>query len=161
MFASKVNFITILTGTSHEKLQVFHRWSAWIMCKPLCMMIARTELVSCRDLNAGVLALMHTIILVREAIKQGTMVSQWKTGPWYWTGVAALIPQVSQLFLNVTSMNVDPRCEDLACSDVFWTDQVRSRMTVFTVEVLNNSTGMPTTRHSKSASSSIGPIAFC
>lgn len=100
VFASKVNFITILTGTSHEKLQVFHRWSAWIMCKLLCMSIMRTRLVSCFNLNAGVLALIHTIILVREAIKRGTMLSEWKTGPWYWTGVAALIPQVPHIFFQ-------------------------------------------------------------
>ncbi|EIM92769.1 uncharacterized protein STEHIDRAFT_71828 [Stereum hirsutum FP-91666 SS1] len=80
VFASKVNFITILTGTSHEKLQVFHRWSAWIM---------------------WVLALIHTIILIREAIKRGTMLSEWKAGPWYWTGVAALIPQTWLVVMSI------------------------------------------------------------
>ncbi|EEB87074.1 hypothetical protein MPER_15738, partial [Moniliophthora perniciosa FA553] len=30
-FATKVNWIGALTGTSHEKLQVFHRWTAFIM----------------------------------------------------------------------------------------------------------------------------------
>jgi predicted ferric reductase len=28
--AGKANIITILTGYSHEKLNVFHRWTAWI-----------------------------------------------------------------------------------------------------------------------------------
>jgi ferric-chelate reductase len=32
MFATKWNPITILTGVSHERLQVYHRWSGWIMC---------------------------------------------------------------------------------------------------------------------------------
>ena len=30
--ATKVNYIGTITGFSHEKLQVFHRWCAWIMC---------------------------------------------------------------------------------------------------------------------------------
>ena len=32
VFATKVNLIGIVTGMPHEKLQVFHRWTAWIMC---------------------------------------------------------------------------------------------------------------------------------
>lgn len=35
MFATKWNPITILTGVSHERLQVYHRWSGWIMCGSL------------------------------------------------------------------------------------------------------------------------------
>lgn len=31
-FATKVNFVAILTGSSHERLQVLHRWSALLMC---------------------------------------------------------------------------------------------------------------------------------
>jgi hypothetical protein len=30
--STKINYIALLTGTSHEKLQVFHRWLAVIMC---------------------------------------------------------------------------------------------------------------------------------
>jgi len=29
--ATKVNYIATLVGTSHEKVQVFHRWSAFVM----------------------------------------------------------------------------------------------------------------------------------
>ena len=32
VFATKVNLIGMVTGVSHEKLQVYHRWSAWFMC---------------------------------------------------------------------------------------------------------------------------------
>ncbi|KAF2420955.1 hypothetical protein EJ08DRAFT_564935, partial [Tothia fuscella] len=28
--AGKTNIITLLTGFSHEKLNVFHQWAAWI-----------------------------------------------------------------------------------------------------------------------------------
>lgn len=32
LLAAKWNFITFLTGTSHEKLQPLHRWTGWVMC---------------------------------------------------------------------------------------------------------------------------------
>ena len=32
-FATKWNIITLLTGVSHEKIQVYHHWTAWIMCQ--------------------------------------------------------------------------------------------------------------------------------
>lgn len=35
LLATKWNLITCLTGVSHEKLQVFHRWMGWIMCTSL------------------------------------------------------------------------------------------------------------------------------
>lgn len=32
-FSTKVNWVAAVTGTSHEKLQVFHRWSTVMMCE--------------------------------------------------------------------------------------------------------------------------------
>jgi ferric-chelate reductase len=31
VFAFKWNFVTFITGVTHEKLQVFHRWTSWAM----------------------------------------------------------------------------------------------------------------------------------
>ncbi|KAJ7598883.1 ferric reductase NAD binding domain-containing protein [Mycena floridula] len=78
-FATKVNFIGILTGTSHEKLQVFHRWSALIMY---------------------ITSLVHTFPFIVGEIAAGTMVSSWNTSSLYWTGVAALVPQTYLVFLS-------------------------------------------------------------
>ncbi|GAD96998.1 ferric-chelate reductase [Paecilomyces variotii No. 5] len=78
--AAKWNFITIVTGISHERLQVFHRWTAWLMF---------------------VLALIHTFPFIVYHIKQGDMVDQWKTQVFYWTGVAALIPQAWLTFMSI------------------------------------------------------------
>ncbi|PQE27674.1 ferric-chelate reductase protein [Rutstroemia sp. NJR-2017a BBW] len=70
--ASKINYITLLTGVSHQKLQVFHRWTSWAMF---------------------VLALMHTFPLVVSHIQKGDITTQWKTKVQWWTGVATLVPQ--------------------------------------------------------------------
>ena len=70
--ASKYNLITLLTGISHEKLQPFHRWSAWAML---------------------VLALVHTFPFIVYNIDKGDMEEQWHTNFEYWSGVAAIIPQ--------------------------------------------------------------------
>ncbi|KAJ7683212.1 FAD-binding domain-containing protein [Mycena rosella] len=78
-FATKVNFIGLLTGTSHEKLQVFHRWSALFM---------------------WVTSLVHTFPFIINDIMMGEMVSSYKTSPWYWTGVAALVPQTYLIALS-------------------------------------------------------------
>jgi predicted ferric reductase len=72
ILASKANWITIVTGVPHEKLQVFHRWSAWTMF---------------------VLALIHTFPFLVVNIQSGDMMLQWQTSMGYWSGVAALIPQ--------------------------------------------------------------------
>ncbi|KAI0356232.1 hypothetical protein OH77DRAFT_1401654 [Trametes cingulata] len=72
VFATKVNPITMITGVSHEKLQVYHRWTAWIMF---------------------VTSLIHTFPFIVQEIRMGNMPTDWATQPWYWTGVAALVPQ--------------------------------------------------------------------
>ncbi|PVF95678.1 hypothetical protein CPB86DRAFT_738277 [Serendipita vermifera] len=76
---AKWNLITHLTGTSHEKLQVFHRWTAWIMY---------------------ILSLIHTFPFIINNIKQGTMMASFRTKPWYWTGIACLVPQTWLVFMS-------------------------------------------------------------
>lgn len=78
--ASKNNFITVLTGISHEKLQVYHRWTSYAMF---------------------VLALIHTFPFIVFHIWKGDMMMQWRTSVVYWTGVAALIPQAWLTFMSV------------------------------------------------------------
>ncbi|OCL14468.1 ferric-chelate reductase [Glonium stellatum] len=78
--ASKVNLVTIITGVSHEKLQVFHRWISWAMF---------------------VLALIHTFPFVVFHIWKGDMTAQYKISVVYWTGVAALIPQTWLTFMSI------------------------------------------------------------
>ncbi|EKM57469.1 uncharacterized protein PHACADRAFT_251129 [Phanerochaete carnosa HHB-10118-sp] len=71
-FATKVNYVGIITGASHERLQVFHRWSALLMY---------------------ITSLLHTFPFIVTNIDMGDMVHMYKTTPWYWSGIAALIPQ--------------------------------------------------------------------
>ncbi|KAG7094832.1 hypothetical protein E1B28_005642 [Marasmius oreades] len=77
-FATKVNWIGMLTGTSHEKLQVFHRWSALVMY---------------------ITSLIHTFVFIVQAIDLDEWEVQWKTN-WYWTGIAALVPQTFLVFMS-------------------------------------------------------------
>ncbi|KAF5373099.1 hypothetical protein D9758_001494 [Tetrapyrgos nigripes] len=78
-FSTKVNWIALVTGTSHEKLQVFHRWSATFMY---------------------ITSLVHTFPFIVMSIRAGEMELNWKTGTFYWTGVAALIPQTWLIFMS-------------------------------------------------------------
>ncbi|KAF5374359.1 hypothetical protein D9758_004713 [Tetrapyrgos nigripes] len=78
-FSTKVNFIGLLTGTSHEKLQVFHRWSATFMY---------------------ITSLVHTFPFIVMSIRHGEMVETWKTDNFYWTGVVALVPQTWLVFMS-------------------------------------------------------------
>ncbi|OJD33804.1 ferric-chelate reductase [Diplodia corticola] len=79
VLAAKANWVTALTGVSHEKLQVFHRWTSYAMF---------------------VLALVHTFPFIIYHIWYGDMVKKWKTDMVYWTGVVALI---FQTYLTVMS----------------------------------------------------------
>ncbi|KAI5782687.1 ferric reductase [Geopyxis carbonaria] len=79
-FASKWNFVTFITGVSHEKLQVFHRWTSWAMY---------------------VLALVHTFPFIVFHIWKGDMMMQYKTTIWYWSGIAALLPQTWLTILSL------------------------------------------------------------
>lgn len=80
LLSAKANWVTLVTGISHEKLQVFHRWTSWAMF---------------------VLALVHTFPFIVVHIAKGDMVLEWNTSVVYWTGVAALIPQA---YLNIMSI---------------------------------------------------------
>ncbi|KAL1626908.1 hypothetical protein SLS54_002446 [Diplodia seriata] len=79
VLAAKANWVTALTGVSHEKLQVFHRWSSYAMF---------------------ILALIHTFPFIVYHIWIGDMEKKWKTDMVYWTGVVALI---FQTYLTVMS----------------------------------------------------------
>ncbi|KAI0675049.1 ferric reductase NAD binding domain-containing protein [Trametes maxima] len=79
VFATKVNLIGMVTGVSHEKLQVYHRWTAWIMY---------------------ITSLIHTFPFIVQNIRLGEMSKDWNTTPWYWTGVAALVPQTWLVFMS-------------------------------------------------------------
>ncbi|KAL0254269.1 hypothetical protein SLS55_009743 [Diplodia seriata] len=79
VLAAKANWVTALTGVSHEKLQVFHRWSSYAMF---------------------ILALIHTFPFLVYHIWIGDMEKKWKTDMVYWTGVVALI---FQTYLTVMS----------------------------------------------------------
>ncbi|ETN44396.1 uncharacterized protein HMPREF1541_10576 [Cyphellophora europaea CBS 101466] len=71
--ASKTNWITLLTGVPHEKLQVFHRWTAYAFF---------------------VLALMHTFPFIVYHIRFHDMVMHFEMSLlFYWTGIVALIFQ--------------------------------------------------------------------
>lgn len=80
LFASKANPIATLTGVSHEKLIVFHTWSAWAVLA---------------------LALVHTFPFIVYSIKTDTMALNWGTSSFYWTGVIALVAQGYLTFMSV------------------------------------------------------------
>ncbi|KAB2574469.1 Ferric reductase transmembrane component 6 [Lasiodiplodia theobromae] len=80
VLAAKANWVTALTGVSHEKLQVFHRWTSYAMF---------------------VLALVHTFPFIVYHIWYGDMVKKWKTDMVYWTGVVALIFQAYLTFMSI------------------------------------------------------------
>ena len=44
---------------------------------------------------ADVTSLIHTFPFIVKPIHEHNMVYYWDTTVWYWTGVAALVPQVS------------------------------------------------------------------
>lgn len=79
--ASKTNWITLATGVTHEKLQVFHRWTAYAFL---------------------VLALMHTFPFIVWHISNHDMVNQFTVSNIfeYWTGVVALIFQTWLTFAS-------------------------------------------------------------
>ncbi|DAA75331.1 TPA_exp: putative Ferric-chelate reductase [Trichophyton benhamiae CBS 112371] len=70
--ASKANPIAALTGTSHEKIQIFHQWTSWVMF---------------------VLGLVHMCPFIIYHTQRGDMQKKWKTSMHYWTGVVTIILQ--------------------------------------------------------------------
>jgi hypothetical protein len=77
--AGKANPLTLLTGVSHERLQVFHRWISYAFLA---------------------LALVHTFPFIVYNIQQGMMVEMWQTMVFYWTGVVALVAQAWLTFAS-------------------------------------------------------------
>lgn len=51
-----------------------------------------------------VLALVHTFPFIVYHIHKGDMVEEWNTSLFYWTGVAALIPQAYLTFMSFSSI---------------------------------------------------------
>ncbi|KAK7527608.1 ferric-chelate reductase [Phyllosticta citriasiana] len=78
--AAKANLITVVTGISHERLQIFHQWASHAMF---------------------LLALIHTFPFIVYHIDKGDMVEEWNTSVVYWTGVVALL---AQAYLTVFSI---------------------------------------------------------
>ena len=83
--ASKANWITLMTGITHEKLQVFHRWISYAFF---------------------VLALLHTFPFIVYHIRGHDMVQQVTTSStlFYWTGIVALVFQAWLTFASVSSI---------------------------------------------------------
>ncbi|CAK1363054.1 Ferric/cupric reductase transmembrane component 1 [Cercospora beticola] len=81
--SSKSNMITGLTGVSHEKLQVFHRWISYA-----CF----------------VLALIHTFPFIVFRAWRGDLSTQARTTIYYWTGIIALISQAWLTFASFSPL---------------------------------------------------------
>lgn len=79
----KSNMITGLTGVSHEKLQVFHRWISYAMF---------------------VLALIHTFPFIIFHIWKGDMMLEWRTDVVYWTGTVAILAQAYLTFASMSPL---------------------------------------------------------
>ncbi|QDS73116.1 hypothetical protein FKW77_001048 [Venturia effusa] len=78
--ASKTNWITLLTGVSHERLQVFHRWIAYAFF---------------------ILALLHTFPFIVYHIHWHTMEAHFSSSLlFYWTGIVAIIFQAWLTFAS-------------------------------------------------------------
>lgn len=79
--ASKTNWITLLTGVTHEKLHVFHRWISYAFF---------------------ILALLHTFPFIVYHIRFHDMVMQVTemSTIFYWTGIVALVFQAWLTFAS-------------------------------------------------------------
>lgn len=79
--ATKTSWITLCTGVSYEKLQVFHRWTAYAFM---------------------VLALMHTFPFIVWHVANGDLVDQVTVSNVfeYWTGIVALVFQAWLTFAS-------------------------------------------------------------
>ncbi|PVH69992.1 hypothetical protein DL98DRAFT_149286 [Cadophora sp. DSE1049] len=78
--ATKTNWITLLTGVSHERLQVFHRWIAYAFF---------------------VLALLHTFPFIVYHIHWHDMQTHFSESLlFYWTGIVAIIFQAWLTFMS-------------------------------------------------------------
>lgn len=86
--ATKTNWITLVTGVSHERLQVFHRWIAYAFF---------------------VLALLHTFPFIVYHVHWHDMEMQFEMGLiFYWTGIVALIFQAWLTFASHSTIRSVP-----------------------------------------------------
>ncbi|CAH0021238.1 unnamed protein product [Clonostachys rhizophaga] len=83
VLGTKANFISLVTGISHEKLNVFHNWVAWAMF---------------------VLALVHTFPFIIYHEWAGDIVENWEADGMWITGVIALIAQAWLTFMSIRSI---------------------------------------------------------
>ncbi|CZS91302.1 related to Fre1p and Fre2p [Rhynchosporium agropyri] len=78
--ATKTNWITLLTGVSHERLQVFHRWTSYAFF---------------------VLALLHTFPFIVYHVHWKDMQAHFAGSLlFYWTGIVAIIFQAWLTFMS-------------------------------------------------------------
>ncbi|KAJ7622497.1 FAD-binding domain-containing protein [Roridomyces roridus] len=107
-FATKVNWVSVLTGTSHEKLQVVPS----VECAHHVCVLFPTP--------SHITSLTHTFPFIVTNIRMGMMQAMWDphASSFYWTGVAALIPQT---FLVALSWGViRNRYYEIFKKDYFW-----------------------------------------
>lgn len=78
--ASKANWITVFTGVSYERLQVFHRWISYAFF---------------------ILALLHTFPFIVYHIRWHDMQEHFASSlVFYWTGIVALLLQAWLTFAS-------------------------------------------------------------
>lgn len=78
--AGKANWITLFTGISHERLQVFHRWISYAFF---------------------ILALIHTFPFIVYHIHWHDMEEHFSSSlVFYWTGIVAIIFQAWLTFAS-------------------------------------------------------------
>ncbi|KAK3679545.1 hypothetical protein LTR78_001106 [Recurvomyces mirabilis] len=88
--AGKSNFITAVTGISHERLQVFHRWISYVFF---------------------LTALVHTFPFIVYNIRTHQMMMQWDMNLDYWTGVVAILAQAYLTFASMSPLrNLSYEC---------------------------------------------------
>lgn len=103
VLASKRNYISYLTDISHEKLQVFHRWTAFFMF---------------------ITGAIHAFAFIYKNAKEGTLMDSWMMGSSWWTGVAMFVPQAWLTFASLVPIRY---IFCLFVSQTALTDSVRAR----------------------------------
>jgi predicted ferric reductase len=91
--ATKTNWITLLTGVSHERLQVFHRWISYAFF---------------------ILALLHTFPFIVYHIHWHDMQTHFSESLlFYWTGIVALIAQAWLTFMSHSTIRYVLKLESM------------------------------------------------
>lgn len=84
--ASKANWITLFTGVSYERLQVFHRWISYAFF---------------------ILALLHTFPFIVYHIRWHDMEKHFASSlVFYWTGIVALLFQAWLTFASHSTIRL-------------------------------------------------------